>query len=70
MRKHHGPVAALAVRALYAPGYLLRAMAALFLPDRSPGRYLMNAYYSAFPRRGKGLREGAEEYNRRSGPSP
>jgi N-acetylglucosaminyl-diphospho-decaprenol L-rhamnosyltransferase len=69
IRKHHGPLAAFTVRALYAPGYLLRAVAAVFLPDRSPGRYLMNAYYSAFPGRGEGLREAAEQHNRRIVPN-
>ena len=64
MRKHHGPGAAAAVRALTAFTYALRALAALVLPGHSPRRYWWHAYHSLFPDRGEGLREAAAEYNR------
>jgi hypothetical protein len=63
VRKHHGPVAALAVRLLTAWGYAARTLAALALPGHQPRRYLAHAYHSLFPRRGEGLREAAETYN-------
>ena len=65
MRKHHGPVAAAIVRVLTSFTYLLRALAALVLPGRSPRRYWWHAYDSLLPGRGgEGLREAAEAYNR------
>ena len=65
MRKHHGALAAGAVRGLTAVTYGLRALAALLLPGHSARRYALHAYHSLFPGRGEGLREAAEEYNRR-----
>jgi hypothetical protein len=65
MRKHHGAGAALAVRILSAWAYALRALAAIVLPSHSARRYARHAYHSLFPRRGKGLREAADEFNRR-----
>jgi len=65
IRLHHGPLAALAVRLISAFGYLLRAVAALFLPGRSPRRYLIHVGASLLPGRGEGIRELAEAYNRR-----
>jgi GT2 family glycosyltransferase len=70
MRKHHGPVAALLARPLYAWPYLARALAALVLPDHDPRRYLLHARRALLPWRGEGLREAAEEWNRRSGGVP
>jgi len=67
MRKHHSPVAALAVRWLTAWTYALRALAALCLPGHSPRRYWRHATATLMPSRGKGLREAAEEYNRVAG---
>jgi N-acetylglucosaminyl-diphospho-decaprenol L-rhamnosyltransferase len=64
VQKHHGAVAALAVRLLTAWAYALRAIAALVLPGRDPRRYTLHAYHSLFPERGEGLREAAEEFNR------
>jgi N-acetylglucosaminyl-diphospho-decaprenol L-rhamnosyltransferase len=64
MRKHHGRLAAGAVRVLTAFTYALRAIAALILPGRSPRRYWWHAYHSLLPQRGAGLREAAEQYNR------
>jgi GT2 family glycosyltransferase len=64
MRKHHSPGAALAVRGLTAWAYALRALAALALPGRQPGRYWRHVWATLMPARGEGLREAAEAYNR------
>ena len=58
MRKHHGRVAAAAVRALTALSYLPRALAALVLPGHDPRWYLLHARKAWSPR-GEGLREAA-----------
>ena len=65
LRKHHSVPARLAVRALSAWFYLVRAAAALVLPGRDPRRYLLQAGQELRPSRGEGIREAAEEYNRR-----
>ncbi|MEZ5155554.1 MAG: glycosyltransferase [Solirubrobacterales bacterium] len=62
MRKHHGPVAAAAVRALTAFSYLPRALAALVLPGHDPGWYLLHARKAWRPE-GEGIREAAAEWN-------
>lgn len=67
MRKHHGQLAAFAVRVLTAWSYAVRALAALVLPGHSSRRYLWHAYHSLFPGRGEGLRESARELNRSRG---
>ena len=59
MRKHHCPVAALAVRVLTALSYLPRALAALALPGHDPRWYLLHARKAIRPT-GEGLRELAE----------
>jgi N-acetylglucosaminyl-diphospho-decaprenol L-rhamnosyltransferase len=64
LRKHGSPAAARAVRWLTAWTYGLRALAALVIPGRSPGRYWRHAMATLRPERGEGLREAAEEYNR------
>jgi hypothetical protein len=64
MRKHHGPLAALAVRLLTAWAYAVRALVALALPSRSPQRYLTHVRATLSPGRGEGLREAAAAYNR------
>jgi N-acetylglucosaminyl-diphospho-decaprenol L-rhamnosyltransferase len=64
MRKHHSEAAARAVRWLTAWAYALRALAALFLPGRSPARYRCHVTATLHPERGEGLREAAERYNR------
>jgi N-acetylglucosaminyl-diphospho-decaprenol L-rhamnosyltransferase len=64
MRKHHTRTAALAVRLLTAWTYALRALAALVLPGHSPQRYWRHVTATLWPRRGEGLREAAEIYNR------
>jgi GT2 family glycosyltransferase len=65
MRKHHGVLPAALVRVLTAFTYALRALAALVLPGRSARRFAWHAYHSLFPRRGEGIREAADEFNRR-----
>jgi len=63
IRKHHSPVAALAVRLLTAWSYALRAVAAVVLP-RHPARiYWAHARQALLPCRGKGLREGVCEFD-------
>jgi N-acetylglucosaminyl-diphospho-decaprenol L-rhamnosyltransferase len=65
MRKHHSAAAALAVRWLTAWPYALRALAALVLPGRDAARYWRHTRASVAPGRGVGLREAAEDFNRR-----
>jgi len=64
MRKHHSRAAALAVRALTAWAYAVRALAALVLPGHSTRRYWRHVTATLAPGRGEGLREAAEAYNR------
>lgn len=64
MRKHHGAGQALAFRCLTAVPYGLRALAALVLPGHSPRRYARHVTATLWPRRGEGLREAAEAFNR------
>jgi GT2 family glycosyltransferase len=70
MRKHHSRAAALAVRALTAWSYAVRAFTALFLPGHAPKRYWRHVTATLWPSRGEGLREAAERYNRGTGRSP
>ncbi len=64
MRKHHGAVRARVFAWLTALPYALRAAAALVLPGHSPRRYMRHVTATLWPRRGEGLREAAEAYNR------
>jgi N-acetylglucosaminyl-diphospho-decaprenol L-rhamnosyltransferase len=64
LRKHHGPLAARAVRWLTAWPYALRALAALALPGHAPRRYWRHVTATLRPQRGEGLREAAERHNR------
>jgi GT2 family glycosyltransferase len=59
MRKHHGPVAAAAVRILTSVSYLPRALAALILPGHDPRWYLLHARKALRPT-GAGIRELVE----------
>ncbi|HEV2790272.1 MAG TPA: glycosyltransferase family 2 protein [Solirubrobacterales bacterium] len=59
MRKHHGRGAALAVRALTAWTYALRALAATVLPNRSAPIMWAHARQALFPKRGESLRDRA-----------
>lgn len=58
MRKHHGAVAAAAVRMLTAWAYLLRALV------YRRRRFLLHARQALLPGRGEGIRERAEARNR------
>jgi GT2 family glycosyltransferase len=70
MRKHHSAASALFVRWLTAWTYGMRAAGALVLPGHSAERYAKHVSATLFPRRGEGLAEAAEEFNRQltSGP--
>ena len=70
MRKHHSPPERYVVRALGAWFYLVRALAALAVPGHDPRRYLLQARQELMPGRGEGIREAAEEYNRRARIAP
>jgi N-acetylglucosaminyl-diphospho-decaprenol L-rhamnosyltransferase len=65
MRKHHSAAAAAAVRVLTAWPYLVRAVGAPVLPGRSSRRFLLHARQALLPSRGEGIREAAEDHNRR-----
>ena len=67
MRKHHSAAAALAVRALTAWAYGLRALAALALPRRPARIYWAHAKQALFPHRGQSLRDLVQA--RSEGPS-
>jgi hypothetical protein len=64
MRKHHGRAQALLVRLLTAWAYGVRALAALALTSHNASRYRLHAVQALCPRRGEGIREAAEAYNR------
>ena len=66
MRKHHGPAAAAAVRALTALSYAVRAAAATVRPGHDAAWMRMHARLALRPR-GQGVREAAEEFNRGAG---
>jgi N-acetylglucosaminyl-diphospho-decaprenol L-rhamnosyltransferase len=68
LRKHHSWVTAWTVRLLTAWTYALRALGALVLPNHNPRRYLKHVSATLFPARGEGLREAADEFNRRLEP--
>jgi GT2 family glycosyltransferase len=59
MRRHHPRPAALAVRALTAWAYALRALAATVLPGHPARVYFAHARQALLPGRGEGLRERA-----------
>jgi GT2 family glycosyltransferase len=59
MRKHHGAVAALAVRVLTAWSYALRALAAAVLPNRPARIFWAHARQALFPNRGESIRDRA-----------
>jgi N-acetylglucosaminyl-diphospho-decaprenol L-rhamnosyltransferase len=63
MRKHHSPAVALAARVLTAWAYGVRAAAALVLPGRDAGRFLLHARRALAPGGGEGLREAAARFN-------
>jgi hypothetical protein len=59
MRVHHGSAAALAVRALTAWSYSVRALAATVLPNHPARVYWAHACQALFPGRGEGIRDQA-----------
>jgi GT2 family glycosyltransferase len=61
MRKHHGRAAALAVRALTAWSYALRALAASVLPKQPAAVYWAHTRQALFPNRGESLRDRAQK---------
>lgn len=66
MRKHHSLPAVLACRVLWAWSYVPRAVAAIFMPGRSPSYHWLHARRALRPRGGgEGMAEAAEAYNRR-----
>jgi GT2 family glycosyltransferase len=60
MRKHHGRLAALAVRVLTAWSYALRALAAAVIPGQPAEVYRAHARQALCPARGAGIKERAE----------
>jgi N-acetylglucosaminyl-diphospho-decaprenol L-rhamnosyltransferase len=68
MRKHHSRPSAWTVRLLTAWTYGLRTVGALVLPGHNPKRYAKHVTATLLPGRGEGLREAAEEFNRRLPP--
>ncbi len=60
MRKHHGRAAALAVRALTAWSYALRALAATVLPGQPAAVYRAHARQALRPARGESIRDRAQ----------
>src|SRR5437773_2360035 len=65
VRKHHGPLAARAVRWLTAAAYAERAAAALVLPHHDPRRYWRHVTATLRPERGEGIAEAAAAFNAR-----
>jgi N-acetylglucosaminyl-diphospho-decaprenol L-rhamnosyltransferase len=63
--KHGMPVTRVLWRVCWTWAYLVRAGAALVLPDHDPRRYLIHARQQLMPGRGEGIREAAEAYNAR-----
>jgi GT2 family glycosyltransferase len=57
VRKHHGAAAALAVRALTAWSYAVRAIAAAVLPNQPAAVYWAHARQALFPKHGESLRD-------------
>jgi N-acetylglucosaminyl-diphospho-decaprenol L-rhamnosyltransferase len=64
MRKHHGPRAAAAVRALTAWSYAVRTLVAAVRPGQDAGWLWMHAGLALRPG-AEGVREAAAEFNRR-----
>ncbi len=64
-RKHGLTFTRLAWNVCWTWAYLVRAAAALLLPGRDPRRYLLHARQQLRPGVGEGVREAAQEYNRR-----
>src|SRR5256885_483405 len=65
LRKHHGPLAARAVRWLTAAAYAEPAAAAVVLPGHQPRRYWRHVTATLRPGRGEGIAEAAASFNER-----
>jgi GT2 family glycosyltransferase len=65
MAKHHGPLQRYAVRVLGAWFYGVLALVAVAAPGHDARRYALNARQELMPGRGEGIREAAEDTNRR-----
>jgi N-acetylglucosaminyl-diphospho-decaprenol L-rhamnosyltransferase len=65
--KHRMPVTRVLWRLCWTWAYLVRAAAAVALPDHDPRRYLIHARQQLIPGGGEGIREAAEAYNARRG---
>jgi N-acetylglucosaminyl-diphospho-decaprenol L-rhamnosyltransferase len=65
--KHRMPVTRVLWRLCWTWAYLVRAAAAVALPDHDPRRYLIHARQQLMPSLGEGIREAAEAYNARRG---
>ncbi len=70
MRKHHSDAERLFVRLAGALFYAGLAAAATVLPGRDARRLALHARQELTPARGEGVREAAEEYNRRARIAP
>jgi GT2 family glycosyltransferase len=70
MRKHHTAAERYIVRGLGVWFYFVRALAAVAVPGHDPRRYLFHARQELMPGLGEGIREAAEEYNRRARIAP
>ena len=70
LRKHTSAPERIAVRLLGAWFYLALALAGAVAPGHDSRRYLLHARQELTPGRGEGIREAAEEYNRRARIAP
>jgi len=70
LRKHAAAPERVAVKLLGAWFYLVLAAVAAAAPGHDPRRYLLHARQELLPGRGEGIREAAEEYNRRARIAP
>ena len=70
LRKHMSAPERFAVRLLGAWFYLVLALAGAAAPRHDSRRYLLHARQELTPGRGEGIREAAEEYNRRARIAP
>jgi len=70
LRKHASAPVRMTVRLLGAWFYLVLALVAAVAPRHAPRRYLLHARQELTPGRGEGIREAAEEYNRRARIAP
>lgn len=70
LRKHVSAPERMAVRLLGAWFYLVLALVGTAAPAHDGRRYLLHARQELMPGRGEGIREAAEEYNRRKRIAP